>query len=79
MFYTGSFIGSFILPRLADIFGRRPIYYFGLGLYASTVIFYPLSTSLNFNYLLIVLGGISEAGRYYVGFVYMQELMPEKH
>jgi MFS family permease len=77
-FYVGSFTGSFILPRVADIIGRKPVYYFGLALYALTSLVYPFSTSLYLNYFLILLGGISEAGRYYVGFVYMQELMPAK-
>lgn len=79
MFYLGSFIGSFILPRLADVIGRKRIYFFGLGLYFSTSLIYPWSTELKLNYVLIFLGGISEAGRYYVGFVFMQELMPRKY
>ena len=69
MFFMGSFTGSFFIPRLADVYGRKPLYYFGLGLYAITSIFYPFSNSLKLNYALILLGGISEAGRYYVGFV----------
>jgi putative MFS transporter len=76
MFFAGAFIGSLVLPRLADIFGRRPIYMFGLALYALTALCYPFSMSLTFNYCLIFLGGISESARYYVGFVYLQELMP---
>lgn len=77
MFFAGAFIGSFILPRLADLFGRRPIYLGGLCLYASTALCYPFSKSLYFNYILIFLGGISESARYYVGFVYLQELVPK--
>lgn len=71
MFFFGAFIGSFILPRLADLVGRRPIYLFGLVLYALSAILHPLSSSLYFTYALIFLGGISESGRYYVGFVYL--------
>jgi MFS family permease len=71
LFYVGSFTGSFILPRLADIYGRKPIYYFGLILYGCTSLIYPFSHTIYINYVLILLGGISEAGRYYVGFVYM--------
>jgi MFS family permease len=76
MFFFGAFIGSFILPRLADLYGRRPVYLFGLCLYACTALCHPFSRSLYFSFVLIFLGGISESGRYYVGFVYLQELMP---
>ncbi|CDW80647.1 organic cation [Stylonychia lemnae] len=78
-FFIGAFIGSIIIPRLADIYGRKKPYMFGLILYALTSLIYPFSTSLYLNYFLIFLGGISEAGRYYVGFVYLQELMPTTH
>ena len=76
MFFFGAFIGSFILPRVADLIGRRPIYLFGLSLYCLTALFHPFSGSIYFTFILIFLGGISESGRYYVGFVYLQELMP---
>eukprot|EP00347_Sterkiella_histriomuscorum_P011808 403371019 len=78
-FFLGAFLGCFFIPRLADIYGRKKPYIFGLILYSITAIIYPFSTSLNLNYLLIFLGGISESGRYYVGFVYLQELMPKSH
>ena len=77
MFFAGAFIGSLILPRLADLYGRRPIYLFGLSLYTMTAIIYPLSRSLHLNFVLIFLGGISESARYYVGFVYIQEMVPK--
>lgn len=76
MFFFGAFIGSFILPRLADLLGRRPIYLFGLSLYALTALIHPFSSSFYLTFTLIFMGGISESGRYYVGFVYLQELMP---
>ena len=79
MFYLGTFLGSFVIPRLADIYGRKRLYYFGLSLYSCTSVIYPFSSSLYLNYALIFLGGISESGRYYVGFVYEQELMPKKY
>ena len=69
-------MGSFILPRLADLYGRKTIYYSALSLFFFTSFFYPWVTQLNYVYVLLFLGGFSEAGRYYVGFVYMQELMP---
>ena len=78
MFFVGAFIGSIVLPRTADLLGRRPVYLGGLCLYACTAICYPFSRSLYFNYVLVFLGGISESARYYVGFVFLQELMPKR-
>jgi MFS family permease len=71
MFFAGAFIGSFILPRLADLLGRRPIYLSGLTLYLTTACLYPFTRTLPLAYALVFLGGISESARYYVGFVYL--------
>ena len=77
-FFLGTFIGSFILPRLADIYGRKPIFITGLVLYITTVVGLIMATKLNTLYALLVLGGISETGRYYVAYVYAVEIMPKK-
>jgi MFS family permease len=36
-FLIGAFLGSFVLPRLADIVGRKPMFLLGLALYILTV------------------------------------------
>ena len=70
-------MGSFILPRLADIFGRRPMFLLGLILYIATVVGMIFATDIKVLYALLVLGGISETGRYYVAYVYAVEIMPK--
>ena len=71
--YFGAFFGSFILPRLADLKGRKPLFMTGIGIYSFAIVCIVLTNSLDFIYFLLFLGGISEAGRYYVGYVYMVE------
>jgi MFS family permease len=76
-FLAGAFAGSFVLPRLADVFGRKPMFLVGLILYIATVLGLLLSTSKAMLYSLLVLGGISETGRYYVAYVYAVEIFPK--
>ena len=78
MFFIGCFIGSFILPRCADVFGRKPLFLIGLALYIIVVILLYFASSLWELYVLMFLGGISETGRYYVAYVYCVEMMPER-
>ena len=78
MFFVGTFSGSFVLPRAADIYGRKPLFLIGLSLYicVDTALFFV--NTLPMLYVLMFLGGISETGRYYVAYVYCIEMMPEK-
>jgi MFS family permease len=75
-FIAGCFVGSFILSRLADIIGRRPIFIVGLCLQISVVVASLFCKSIYLAYLLLFLGGIGEVGRYYVAYVYNVEMMP---
>lgn len=77
-FFIGCFVGSFILPRVADIVGRKPIFMLGTVLYIITVIGLMVSSSKISMYLFLVLGGVSETGRYYVAYVYAIEVMPKR-
>ena len=78
MFFVGTFSGSFILPRAADIYGRKPLFLIGLSLYICVVIALYFVKSLYMLYFLLFLGGISETGRYYVAYVYAIEFMPQR-
>jgi MFS family permease len=74
MFLLGTFIGSFILPRLADILGRKPIVLFGLFIYLVDVVGFIFCKNLYLAYGLLFLGGIAETGGYYVAYVYCVEM-----
>lgn len=78
-FFVGCFIGSFILPRAADVVGRKPMFLTGLALYICVVIATLFCTNVYLMMCLMGLGGISETGRYYVAYVYVVEMMPEKY
>ncbi len=75
-FIGGCFVGSFVLPRQADIIGRKPIYLFGMCLFITVVMASLFCTNLYFAYFLLFLGGISETGRFYVAYVYFIEFFP---
>ena len=76
-FLIGTFLGSFVLPRLADVVGRKPMFLLGLFLYIVSVIGMLLGSNLNFLYAMIILGGIAETGRYYVAYVYAVEIFTQ--
>lgn len=78
MFFVGTFTGSFILPRAADVYGRKPLFLIGLSIYIAVVIALLFNKSLYFLYVLLFFGGISETGRYYVAYVYAVEMFPKK-
>lgn len=75
-FMAGCFIGSFILPRAADIIGRRPMFLTGMFIFIAVVISSLFVKNLYLAYFLLFMGGISETGRYYVAYVYLVEFMP---
>ena len=78
MFFVGTFLGSFVLPRAADIYGRKPLFLIGVFLYIIVVTALYFVKSLPVLYFLLFLGGISETGRYYVAYVYAIEFMPKE-
>jgi len=78
MFLVGCFVGSFMLPRAADIIGRKPIFILGLCIFMFVVVTSLFCYNLYFCFFLLFMGGISETGRYYVAYVYLVEFMPLK-
>jgi len=78
LYLAGAFAGSCFLPRLADIYGRKPIYISGLVLYLIVVFFTLILTNKYLLLVLMVLGGISESAKYYVGYVYAIEILPKR-
>lgn len=67
-----------MLPRAADVVGRKPMFLLGLVLYFLVIIMLLFTSSLYFTYFILFIGGISETGRYYVAYVYCVEMMPKK-
>ena len=78
-FMAGCFIGSFMLPRAADIVGRKPMFLLGLAIFICVVVASLFCKSIYLAYFLLFMGGISETGRYYVAYVYLIEFMPDRY
>ncbi len=78
-FMAGCFFGSFILPRAADIIGRKPMFVTGLVIFICVVTASLFCRNLYLAYFLLFMGGISETGRYYVAYVYLVEFMPQRY
>ena len=75
-FFLGCFGGSFILPRAADIIGRKPLFCLGLILNMIALVGLYFGRSEVTLFLSLVLGGIGETGRYYVAYIYAVEILP---
>lgn len=78
-FLIGCFFGSFIFPRAADIYGRKPVFIAGLVLYIMIVVPLIFCTNVYMAYFLLFIGGIAETGGYYVAYVYAIEWFPKKN
>jgi MFS family permease len=77
-FFAGAFAGSFVLPRLSDVYGRRPLFLTGLVLYFAVLIGCLCATGFYEMCFYVFMGGVAETGRYYVAYVYAVEMMPKK-
>ena len=78
LYLAGAFTGSCFLPRLADVYGRKPIFLCGLVMYIGVVLGTLLSTNKYVLLGLMVVGGVSESAKYYVGYVYAIEIFPKR-
>ena len=77
-FLIGTFVGSMFLPKLADVYGRKPIFIVGLVLHLMAVTGIIISTNKHLLLVLMFMCGLSEVGRYYVGYVYAVEILPKR-
>ena len=75
-FFVGTFLGSFILPRAADVVGRKPMFNLGLVIYIFVTVGLMYASTYAQLLGLLVLSGVGECGRYYVAYVYAIEIFP---
>ena len=78
LFFIGVVVSSLFFPPLADQAGRRPIALIGITLQAVASLCLFFSSSLYFTYVLIFLMGIAMAPRFFVGYVFSMEFLPQK-
>ena len=78
LYFVGFMFGSLTLLRLADMYGRRPIYYIGIVLHLVSVTFTIFIDSLVSRYLFMTLLGVATAVTVCGTFVLLLELIPAK-
>ena len=76
VWFIGWVMALFIIPRIADLFGRKFVYIFtmvgGTIVYAAVL----LCTNVYFLIVLFFLSGIFVGIRMSMGYVYMMEFVP---
>ena len=78
-FFVGTFLGAFILPRAADVVGRKPIFMLGLVIYIFVSVDLMFASTYYELLGLLVMSGVGECGRYYVAYVYAIEIFPTQN
>lgn len=74
----GCFIASFILPRSADLYGRRPVFILGLVTQIVVNIAAIYCKKIKMMYALCFIAGFSQIAIDIVAYVYTVEIMPSK-
>lgn len=79
LFFFSSFISVMIFPRMADIYGRKYIFIFGLYLHTIILVCFLFIKTLSYVYLLVFIYGIAEGAKDYIAYIYLMEFMPLKY
>lgn len=77
MQFVGWEISAAIVPRLADIHGRKPIFLFSMCVQLAALIGVYISRSVNVTIGLIFIFGMGGVGRSSISYLYMQEFLPQ--
>lgn len=73
MYFVGVVIGSTIIPRLSDIYGRKPFVVACTILHLVSGALLLLTSSLKFGFFLMFCIGVAMSGRATVGYVWLTE------
>jgi MFS family permease len=75
--FLGWTLAAFVLPRLADIYGRRLVFMSSILL--QSLIFFGLyfSSILYLTYVLMFFFGAAAVGRCSVSYLYLMEVLPK--
>jgi MFS family permease len=72
-FLAGILLGLTFLPRLADVAGRKTVYYLGLLIHVILVSTSFLVKDDSIFYGLVFLMGLEQVARFTIGYVYLSE------
>ena len=76
MFFIGWALASLIIPRIADIYGRKNTFTASLIVQAPAIITIMLSHNIQLTMIALFIMGACASGRVSVGFQYVFELVP---
>ncbi len=75
--FIGWTIAAFILPRAADIVGRRPVFCISIIIQTIAFVGLLLSKNIYLTYFFMFSMGIACVGRSAICFLYLMELLPK--
>ena len=78
MQFAGWAVAALFIPRLADIYGRKKMYFISMLCHGLIYFGIVMSRSLKLTTALMFFLGMAGAGRASVGYLYMLELTPLK-
>jgi MFS family permease len=76
--FAGSAIGCLFMPRLGDLWGRKPVFCASLAVQVPLMFSITYLTGLKVIYGAAFIFGICIIGRMACGFLLMMELVPSK-
>ena len=74
--FIGWAFAAIFTPRLADIYGRRPIYLLSMSLQVVALLGLYFSKNINVTTGFMFVMGISSVGRCSISFLYLMDLLP---
>jgi MFS family permease len=78
MIFVGWLTACFFIPRIADIYGRKPVFLVSMIVHLFIIIGLFLSTNMTFTIVLMFFIGLCAVGRYNVAFLYALEFMTDE-
>ena len=79
MYYGGGVLGAFIVPRLSDLYGRKPFVIGCALLHVFASIFLLSLDNLTVAYAMIFIQGFCMPGRAIVGYIWFTESIIKEH
>ena len=75
----GIVLGCLTITRMGDVWGRKPIYFFGLLIHIIVTCVIVFAKNVIVGYIMLGAMGYSLTMRYYIGYTYNVEMQPKSH
>lgn len=76
-FVSGIVLGMLFFPRMADISGRKSVFFLGVAMHLMLVATTFIVKEAHWFYALVFLMGIEQPARLIVGYIYLSEFCVE--